>query len=70
MIKEDSMSNRNDSSDSLPGCIIFLILGAIALPLIGLYYILSGGSDDRKALGWVLFIAGCILWLCALTYRG
>ena len=58
------MSRRNDS-DSLPGCIIFLILGAIALPLI-----VSGGSDERKALGWVLFIAGCILWLCALTYRG
>ena len=64
------MSNRNDSSDSLPGCIIFLILGAIALPLVGLYFIVSGGSDDRKALGWILFVAGCILWLCALMYRG
>ena len=63
------MSRRNDS-DSLPGCIIFLILGAIALPLVGLYFIMSGGSDERKALGWVLFIAGCILCLCALTYRG
>ncbi len=63
------MSRNDNTSDNVPGCLIFLFLGVVALPLVGLYIGLTGRGQDEKAIGWTLFILGCLFWLFALCNR-
>ena len=46
-------NNRQDSGDS--GCLALLILGFIAMPLVGLY-LMTKKDDESKALGLILLI--------------
>lgn len=58
--------NNNSSDDGAIGCLIMLIIGMVALPLVGIYLMVNGESDDAKAMGIVLLIIGIILWGGAL----
>ena len=53
-------NRRRDPGDS--GCLALLIIGFIAMPLVGLY-LMSKKDDESRALGLVLLIVGIILWV-------
>ena len=54
---------RKDGDDCTTSCIVYFILGIIAMPLLGLYLILKKDADDSaKTLGWVLLIVGIIIY--------
>lgn len=55
------MSSNNNDDDFAVGCLAAVLTGIFLMPLVGLY-ILIKGSEDKRALGWILTIAGCILW--------
>lgn len=51
----------NHDGDGL-GCIVMLVLGLLALPLIGLYLMIQG-DDESKTVGLLLLIVGIIIWI-------
>ena len=61
------MTHRNcrhhQSDNSGMGCIVALVLGVIALPLVGLWMALTGKESDQQALGIILTIIGIIIWI-------
>lgn len=54
--------HHHHGGDSGIGCIVMLVLGFIALPVVGLVMMCSG-DEDQKALGLVILIVGIILWI-------
>lgn len=60
------MSKRYRKSNDDMGCIVWLILAAFALPIVGLCILLEG-NDEEKAVGLVLFVIGIIIWAAAGT---
>ncbi|MDD6448986.1 MAG: hypothetical protein PUF78_04615 [Lachnospiraceae bacterium] len=55
---------RKDGDDCTTSCIVYFILGIIAMPLLGLYLMLKKDTDDgTRVLGGVLLIAGIIFWV-------
>ena len=54
---------HHHSDDSGLGCLVALILGLMALPIVGLWMTVAGTDDDQRALGIVLTIVGIIIWI-------
>ena len=57
--------SRGGSDDSGMGCLVMIILGMVAMPLVGLYMLFTGKDDGQKAIGVVLTIVGIIIWIAA-----
>lgn len=57
------MSRRSSGGDGLDG-LVFIILGIIAMPIVGIC-MLSQQDPDKKALGAILLIIGIVLWVVA-----
>lgn len=46
------------------GCLVLLLLGVFAMPLVGLYLLLKKDADDgTKLLGGALLVVGIIIWV-------
>lgn len=60
--------NRNNHSGfdfGSGGCPVWLFIGLVAMPIIGLFLIGNKKADSTtKALGWVLFVVGMLIWVC------
>ena len=57
--------HRGGSDDSGMGCLVMIILGLVAMPLVGLYMLFQGDDDGQKAIGAILTIVGIIIWIAA-----
>lgn len=69
--KNKGASNRSGGSGGGEGCLVWMILGFIALPLVGLYLLAKKDADiGTRVLGCVLFIVGSIIWIYIGTYKG
>ena len=56
------MSRKN--SDDMTGCLAQVLLVVFLMPVVGLYLALGKDSDqERRALGWVLFFVGIVIWI-------
>ena len=53
---------HHNSDDSGLGCVVALILGLIALPIVGLWMVVAGNDDEQRALGIILTIV-IIIWI-------
>lgn len=53
------------SDDSGIGCIVMVVLGLVAMPLVGLYMMAKGTGDSEKVIGAILTIVGIIIWIAA-----
>lgn len=56
---------RGGFDDSGLGCLVMIILGMLAMPLVGIYMLISGKDDGKKAIGAILTIVGIIIWIAA-----
>ena len=57
--------------DSATGCLVYFLLGIIAMPLLGLYLMLKkDASDNTHVLGGVLLIVGIIIWIAIAVHSG
>lgn len=45
------------------GCLVLMVLGIIAMPLVGLYMLLKGEDTDQQAVGLIITIVGFIFWI-------
>ena len=55
--------HRGGSDNSGMGCLVMIILGLVAMPLVGLYMLFHGDDDGQKAIGAILTIVGIIIWI-------
>lgn len=51
-----------------PGCDIYgllamILIGIVALPLVGGYLLFTGKSEGSKILGGILLIIGLVVWV-------
>ena len=61
----------NDIDHGSMGCLVFFLIGIVAMPIVGIYLITKkGGDDGTKVLGWILLIVGLILWAYLGTSHG
>lgn len=42
-----------------------ILLGMVAMPLVGFYMLFKGEDDGQKAIGAILTIVGIIIWIAA-----
>ena len=56
---------RGGFDDSGLGCLVMIILGMLAMPLVGIYMLISGKDDGQKVIGAILTIVGIIIWIAA-----
>ena len=56
---------RGGSDDSGMGCLVMILLGMVAMPLVGFYMLFKGEDDGQKAIGAILTIIGIIMWIAA-----
>lgn len=60
-------SNRNrgrgGGSDADYGCLLWMMIGVFAMPLVGLYLISRKNDSSAQAVRWILLIVGIILWI-------
>ena len=56
---------RHNHDDSGMGCLLAIVLGLMAMPLVGLYLLLAGKNSEQKVIGMLLTIVGVILWIMA-----
>lgn len=54
---------RGGSEDSRLGCLVMIILALFAMPLVGIYMLISGKDDGQKTIGTILLIVGVIIWI-------
>ena len=54
---------RCNCNDDGMGCLIMVLLGIFALPLVGLYMMLAGDNGEQRTIGVVLLIVGVIIWI-------
>lgn len=52
-------------NDDGMGCLIMIILGIFALPIVGFYMMVAGDNSEQRAIGVVLLIVGLIFWIAA-----
>lgn len=63
------MSRKNGNDEGVIGCLAFVLIAIIAMPLLGLY-LLSQPSDQDKSIGLVLLIVDIILWIIFFSVGG
>ena len=56
---------RHNHEDSGMGCLVALVLGLMAMPLVGLYMLIAGKNAGQKTIGLILTIVGVVLWIMA-----
>jgi len=56
--------HHHHGADTGMGCLVMLVLGLIAMPIVG-FFMLFSGDTESKALGLVLLIVGIIIWVAA-----
>lgn len=70
-VQDMSGRNGNRNSGGGDGCVGLMILGIVALPLVGLYLLAKKDADiGTRVLGGVLFIVGSVIWIYIGTYKG
>ena len=59
------MSNigRRDENDAGVGCLAWALVILFALPMYGLYRMLTGKTTDDKIVGFLILIVGIIIWI-------
>ena len=64
--------NRNQNSGfGSGGCLVWLIIGIAAMPILGLYLAAKkNASHETRILGWILFVVGMIIWVYMELNRG
>lgn len=45
------------------GLLAMILIGIVALPLVGGYLLLTGKSEGSKILGGILLIIGLVVWV-------
>lgn len=45
------------------GLLAMILIGIVALPLVGGYLLFTGKSEGSKILGGILLIAGLVVWV-------
>lgn len=53
---------RRHSNDDSLGCLVYVLLGIFLMPIVGLVFV-CGKDPEKKTIGWVLLVAGVILWI-------
>ena len=56
------MSKNSRNNDGGIGCLAVMVLGVIAMPLVGLYLAVAGESKEQKIIGVALLIVGIIVY--------
>ena len=56
---------RHNNDNSGMGCLVGLMLGLMAMPLVGLYMLLAGKDAGQRVIGLILTIVGIALWSMA-----
>ena len=50
--------------DTGEGCLVWLLIGIVAMPILGLYLAGRKNSDaGTRVLGWILFVVGMLIWV-------
>lgn len=57
------MARRGRGGSDIDGSLAMIILGLVALPIVGLVMILNSKTEDNKVLGGVLLVVGIVLWI-------
>lgn len=58
--------HRGSGSDgSSIGCLVMIVLALIAMPLVGIYMLITGKDSSQKIIGTILLIVGIIIWIVA-----
>ena len=57
------MARRGRGGSDIDGSLAMIILGLIALPIVGLVMMLNSKTEDNKVLGCVLLVVGIVLWI-------
>lgn len=53
------------SDDSATGCLAIVLLALVAMPIVGIYMLLTSEDSDKKTIGAILLIVGIIIWAVA-----
>ena len=53
---------RRKDDDAVIGCLAYVLLAVFFMPIVGLVMVCSK-DPEKKTWGWILLIAGIILWL-------
>lgn len=59
----NKMARRGRGGSDIDGSLAMIILGLIALPIVGLVMMLNSKTEDNKVLGGVLLVVGIVLWI-------
>lgn len=54
---------RGRGGSDIDGSLAMIILGLVALPIVGLVMMLNSKTEDNKVLGGVLLVVGIVLWI-------
>ena len=57
------MARRGRGGSDIDGSLAMIILGLIALPIVGLVMMLNSKTEENKVLGGVLLVVGIVLWI-------
>ena len=57
------MARRGRGGSDIDGSLAMIILGLVALPIVGLVMMLNSKTEDNKVLGGVLLVLGIVLWI-------
>lgn len=57
------MARRGRGGSDIDGSLAMIILGLVALPIVGLVMMLNSKTEDNKILGGVLLVVGIVLWI-------
>lgn len=57
------MARRGRGGSDIDGSLAMIILGLVALPIVGLVMMLNSKTEDNKVLGGVLLVVGIVLWI-------
>ena len=57
------MARRGRGGSDIDGSLAMIILGLVALPIVGLVMMLNSKTEDNKVLGGVLLVVGIALWI-------
>ena len=61
----------NDIDPGTMGCLVFFLIGIVAMPIVGIYLITKkDGDEGTKVAGWILLVVGLILWAYLGTSQG
>jgi len=56
---------RHHGDDGM-GCLVMIILGLIAMPIVGIYWAVAGDTEDKRAIGIGIIIFCIIAWIFSL----